>query len=86
VASQQVIVERAETPVMFKRVADEIDAIRQAMQEVEDAGGLRGRKYYAPSTTTASIASASSFARTTTRRRSGWKSAALPAGAMRANV
>ncbi len=31
---------------MFKRVADEIDAIRQAMQEVEDAVGLRGRKYY----------------------------------------
>ena len=31
---------------MFKQVADEIDAIRQAMQEVEDAVGLRGRKYY----------------------------------------
>jgi hypothetical protein len=46
VESQRVIVERAETPVMFKRVADEIDAIRQAMQEVEAAVGLRGRKYY----------------------------------------
>ena len=44
--SQQVVVERAETPVMFKRVADEIGAIRQGMQEVENAVGLRGRKYY----------------------------------------
>ena len=31
---------------MFKRVADEIGAIRQGMQEVENAVGLRGRKYY----------------------------------------
>ena len=44
--SQQVVVERAETPVIFKRVADEIGAIRQGMQEVENAVGLRGRKYY----------------------------------------
>lgn len=40
------VVERAETPVIFKRVADEIGAIRQGMQEVENAVGLRGRKYY----------------------------------------
>ena len=40
------VVERAETPVMFKRVADEIGAIRQGMQEVEKAVGLHGRKYY----------------------------------------
>jgi hypothetical protein len=46
VASQQVVVERAETPVMFKRVADEITAIGRGMQEVEAAVGLRGRKYY----------------------------------------
>ena len=45
-ASQQVIVERVETPVMFKRVADEVAAIGRAMQEVEAAVGLRGRKYY----------------------------------------
>ena len=45
-ASRQVVVERAETPVMFKRVADEVTAIGRGMQEVEDAVGLRGRKYY----------------------------------------
>ena len=45
-ASRQVVVERAETPVMFKRVADEATAIGRGMQEVEDAVGLRGRKYY----------------------------------------
>jgi hypothetical protein len=37
---------RAETPVMFKRVADEVTAIGRGMQEVEEAVGLRGRKYY----------------------------------------
>ena len=40
------VIERAETPVMFKRVADEASAISRAMQEVEEAVGLRGRKYY----------------------------------------
>ena len=45
-ASQQVVVERAQTPVMFKRVADEVTAIGRGMQEVEEAVGLRGRKYY----------------------------------------
>ena len=42
----QMVVERAETPVMFKRVADEPGAITRGMQEVEEAVGLRGRKYY----------------------------------------
>jgi hypothetical protein len=46
VASQQVVVERVETPVMFKRVADEVTAIGHGMHEVEEAVGLRGRKYY----------------------------------------
>jgi hypothetical protein len=46
VASEQVVVERAETPVMFKRVVDEVSAISRGMQEVEEAVGLRGRKYY----------------------------------------
>jgi hypothetical protein len=41
-----VVVERVETPVMFKRVADEVSAISRGMQEVEEAVGLRGRKYY----------------------------------------
>jgi hypothetical protein len=41
-----VVVERAETPVMFRRVADEVSAIGRGMQEVEAAVGLRGRKYY----------------------------------------
>jgi len=40
------VVERSETPVMFKRVADEVTAIGRGMQEVEEAVGLRGRKYY----------------------------------------
>ena len=44
--SQQLVVKRVETPVMFKRVADEVAAIGRAMQEVEAAVGLRGRKYY----------------------------------------
>ena len=44
--SHQVVIERAETPVMFKRVADEVTAIGRGMQEVEEAVGLRGRKYY----------------------------------------
>src|SRR5580765_1912056 len=44
--SQTVIIERVETPVMFKRVADEVGAIGRGMQEVEKAVGLRGRKYY----------------------------------------
>ena len=45
-ASDPVVVERAETPVMFKRVADEVSAIRRGMREVEAAVGLRGRAYY----------------------------------------
>lgn len=40
------VVERAETPVMFKRVADEVSAIALGMREVEETVGLRGRKYY----------------------------------------
>jgi hypothetical protein len=31
---------------MFKRVADEVTAIGRGVQEVEEAVGLRGRKYY----------------------------------------
>ena len=46
VGSEQKVVERAETPVMFKRVADEVGAITRGMREVEEAVGLRGRKYY----------------------------------------
>ena len=45
-ASHQVVIERTETPVMFKRVADEVTAIGRGMQEVEDAVGLRSRKYF----------------------------------------
>jgi hypothetical protein len=46
VSENQVLVERDETPVMFKRVADQSDAISRGMAEVEKAVGLRGRKYY----------------------------------------
>jgi hypothetical protein len=46
VGSHQNVIERAETPVMFKRVADGVGAITRGMREVEEAVGLRGRKYY----------------------------------------
>ena len=46
VSEQQVLIERDETPVMFKRVADEANAISRGMAEVEESVGLRGRKYY----------------------------------------
>ena len=41
-----ILVEREAIPVMFKRVADEQDAISRGMSEVEEAVGLRGRKFY----------------------------------------
>jgi hypothetical protein len=43
---EQVLVERQDVVVMFKRVADEAQAISQGMAAVEKAVGLRGRKYY----------------------------------------
>jgi hypothetical protein len=46
VPEQQVLIERDETRVMFKRVADEAAAISSGMAEVENSVGLRGRKYY----------------------------------------
>jgi hypothetical protein len=45
-AEEQVLVERQDVLVMFKRVPDELDAIERGMAEVEEAVGLRGRKYY----------------------------------------
>jgi hypothetical protein len=42
----QVLVEREPVPVMFKRVADEQSSISRGVAEVEEAVGLRGRKYY----------------------------------------
>src|SRR5207247_1809750 len=45
-ARDQVLIERDETPVMFKRVPDEANAISRGMAEVEKAVGLHGRKYY----------------------------------------
>jgi hypothetical protein len=41
-----VLVDRAEVSVMFKRVADEPASISRGMADVENAVGLRGRKYY----------------------------------------
>ena len=41
-----VLIERDAVSVMFKRVADEPDAITRGMAEVEEAVGLHGRKYY----------------------------------------
>ena len=46
VVGTEVLIERDETPVMFKRVADESNAISRGMAEVEKAVGLHGRKYY----------------------------------------
>ena len=44
---KQVLVERSDVLVMFKRVADEQAAIRRAMADLEKAiGSLRGRKFY----------------------------------------
>ena len=40
------LVDRAEVSVMFKRVADEPASISRGMADVENAVGLRGRKYY----------------------------------------
>lgn len=41
------IVERDDTPVMFRRTADEQSAIDQAVSEVEAAvGSMRARKFY----------------------------------------
>jgi hypothetical protein len=46
VTEEQVLIERGEIAVMFRRVADEQTAITRGMAEVEAAVGLRGRKYY----------------------------------------
>jgi predicted transcriptional regulator YdeE len=44
---RQVLVERTDVSVMFKRVADEQVAISRAMADLEKAiGSLRGRKFY----------------------------------------
>lgn len=43
---RQVLVERDDVSVMFKRVADEPNEIGRGMAEVEEIVGLRGRKYY----------------------------------------
>jgi hypothetical protein len=44
---KQVLVERSDVSVMFKRVADEQAAIRRAMADLEKAiGSLGGRKFY----------------------------------------
>ena len=44
--AEQVLIERDDVPVMFRRVVDEPDAITRGMADVEEAVGLRGRKYY----------------------------------------
>jgi hypothetical protein len=41
----QVLVQRDDVSVMFKRVADEPNEIVRGMAEVEEIVGLRGRKY-----------------------------------------
>jgi hypothetical protein len=46
VQEEQVLIERSDVAVMFKRVADEQAAISRGVAEVEEAVGLRGRKYY----------------------------------------
>jgi hypothetical protein len=39
-------VEREETPVMFIRTADEIEAMREGWERLENLVGLRGRKFF----------------------------------------
>ena len=85
-ASQQVVVERAETPVMFKRVADEVTAIGRGMQEVEAAVGLRGRKYYGAFNNDGEYRVCVQLREGDDPQDSGSRSAASPAGAMRGNV
>jgi len=46
VTSEVVMSTREDVLVMFKRVADEGDAIARGMAEVEAAVGLRGRKFF----------------------------------------
>jgi DNA gyrase inhibitor GyrI len=44
---QQVLIERSEVPVMFKRAAGDQAAITRVWAELEEAvGSLRGRKFY----------------------------------------
>ncbi len=45
-AEEAVLVERGDVSVMFRRVADESEAISRGMAEVEEVVGLRGRKYF----------------------------------------
>ena len=46
-AERQVLIERPEVQVMFKRVADEVPEIARGISEVERVvGSLRGRKCY----------------------------------------
>jgi len=41
-----VLVDREDVSVMFRRVADEAEAISRGMAEVEEVVGLRGRRYF----------------------------------------
>ena len=69
------LVERQVVLVMFKRVPDELDAIERGMAEVEveEAVGLRGRKYYGAFDTMAtSAACACSSGAVTIRTRLDW--------------
>jgi len=40
------VIERAETPVMFLRIADEVAEMRLAWERLEGLVGLRGRKFF----------------------------------------
>jgi hypothetical protein len=71
---------------MFKRVADEATEIARGMREVEEAVGLRRRKYYGAFDNDGEYRICVELRRATTRRHSGSRSAASPVGVMRGNV
>jgi hypothetical protein len=39
-------IDREPTPIMFRRVPDELPAMQKAWAELEDLVGMRGRKFY----------------------------------------
>jgi hypothetical protein len=39
-------IDREPRPIMFRRIPDELPAMRRAWSEIEDMVGMRGRKFY----------------------------------------
>ena len=71
---------------MFKRVADEVTAIGRGMQEVEEAVGLRGRKYYGAFNNDGEYRICVQLRDGDDPKALGLEVGSLPAAAMRGNV